>query len=95
MGHDFLRGSAEDPEPAWLSQVIHVHLHDVDGAGLDHYPLVYGRVPFRPWLQALKQAKMKGIVVLELKGEQLMGWGLERIQVALADSVRAVAKELE
>ncbi len=95
MGHDYLRGAASRPEAAWLSRVVHVHLHDVDTTGADHYPLVFGNVPYRPWLRALKLARMKGIVVLELKGDQLKGWGLERIRAALVDSVRAIAKELE
>ncbi|MBI4731648.1 MAG: TIM barrel protein [Chloroflexi bacterium] len=95
MGHDYLNGSGKKPEPAWLSQVVHVHLHDVDTAGTDHYPLVYGNVPYQAWLQAIKQVWMKGIVVLELKGHQLKDWQPERIPMALADSIRAIAMELE
>ena len=95
MGHDTLNGSPEVPEPEWLAQVVHVHLHDVNEPGVDHYPLVYGRVPFQPWLQALKRVGMQGTVVLELKGNQLMDWQPESIHTALVDSIRRITEEVQ
>ena len=95
MGHDTLNGSPEVPEPEWLAQVAHVHLHDVNETGRDHYPLVYGRVSYQPWLQALKRVGMQGTVVLELKGNQLLDWQPESIQAALVDSIRHITEEVQ
>jgi sugar phosphate isomerase/epimerase len=92
MGHDYLSGAADEPSPEWLSRVIHVHVHDVDEHGNDHFPLIFGRVPYFRWLKALKEAGMKGIVVLELKGEHLRGWSFERVQDALTGSIAAIAE---
>ncbi len=94
MGHDYLSGSPAALEPGWLARVAHVHVHDVDEHGVDHYPLVFGRVPHREWLAELKAAGMKGTVVLELKGGQLKGWPPERIDGALAASIAALAEEV-
>ena len=95
MGHDYLSGSSIVPEPEWLAEVVHVHLHDVNESGTDHYPLVYGNVPYQPWLRALKQTAMRGTVVLELKGNQLKDWQPDQIQNALIDSIRAIVKEVQ
>jgi len=94
MGHDYLRHQQDDPSPEWFSRVMHVHLHDVDGAGQDHYPLILGNVPHRAWLQGLSQTGMKGIVVLELKGERLMNWSMDRITAALVGSVETIVREV-
>jgi len=95
MGHDYLHGSPLEPELEWLKQVVHVHLHDVNEIGVDHFPLVYGRVPYKPWLRALKGAGMKGTIIMELKGHQLKDWQPDRIQTALVDSIRAIAEEVQ
>jgi sugar phosphate isomerase/epimerase len=95
MGHDVLRNKTEEePTPAWLSKVAHVHVHDVDNAGKDHYPLVFGNVPCVRWLRLLRKAKMKGIAVLELQGGRLMNWPIEKITAALTDSVASIAREV-
>jgi sugar phosphate isomerase/epimerase len=94
MGHDYLRHTSDEPSPEWLARVIHVHVHDVDDADNDHYPLTIGNVPYPGWLKSLKQTGMKGIVVLELKGERMMNWPIERIQSALTDSVAAIAEAI-
>jgi sugar phosphate isomerase/epimerase len=93
MGHDYLRHQPDEPPPEWFSRVMHVHLHDVDGADQDHYPLVLGNVPHLAWLQGLKHAGMEGIIVLELKGERLKGWPMDRIGTALAGSIETIARE--
>jgi len=95
MGHDHLSGSSVMPEPEWLAEVAHVHVHDVNDSGADHYPLVFGNVPYQPWLRALKQTGMKGTVVLELKGNQLKDWPPDQIQSVLIDSIRTIIKEVQ
>lgn len=94
MGHDFLRHQQDEPTPEWFSRVMHVHLHDVDQASLDHYPLIFGNVPHQSWLQGLKHAGMNGIVVLELKGERLKDWPMDQIRTALVGSVEIIAREI-
>jgi sugar phosphate isomerase/epimerase len=94
MGHDIHGNSPVAIEPEWVNKVIHVHVHDVDDDGLDHYPLVLGKVPYKEWLAKLKAVNMKGVVVLELKGERMKGWPLERITSALTESFAAIAKEV-
>lgn len=94
MGHDYLRHQQDEPTPEWFSRVVHVHLHDVDQANLDHYPLVLGNVPHRSWLKGLKEAGMKGIIVLELKGERLKDWSMDQVNAALAGSIEIIALEI-
>jgi len=94
MGHDYLRHQADTPQPDWYSRVIHVHIHDVDESDRDHYPLVLGNVPIHPWLEGLKQAGMKGLIVLELKGERMQGWSMQKVRTALTTSIETVAREV-
>jgi sugar phosphate isomerase/epimerase len=95
LGHDFLRKSGEEPTREWLSKVVHVHLHDTDISGLDHFPLVYGNVPYKRWLQKWKAAGGKGSVILELKGSQLKNWQPQEIAQALENSISALYEVLK
>lgn len=94
MGHDCLKKSLPAITEEWLSGIIHVHIHDVDNSGQDHYPLVLGNIPYRNWLQAIKKVGMKGIIVLELKGERMMGWPLDRVNSVLTDSIATIKSEV-
>ena len=94
MGHDVVAGRQSTPDMAWLRHVVHVHLHDVDEHGTDHYPLLYGRTPYRTWLPALVQVGFNGIVTLEIKGEQLAHLGFEQVRQILAASVAEIAQVL-
>lgn len=94
MGHDCLKKSLPDITEEWLSRIIHVHIHDIDENGQDHYPLVLGNIPYQNWLQSVKNSGMEGIIVLELKGELMMGWPLDRVNSALTDSIAAIKSEV-
>jgi len=96
LGHDFLAHpeGGRAPAAAWLERVHHVHVHDVDPQGVDHYPLVYGRVPIREWLPAWKAQGGAGLVVLELKGGQLAGWTPLEVERALTGSLEQLAEAL-
>ena len=94
MGHDVVTGRQSTPDAAWLRHVVHVHLHDIDENGTDHYPLLYGRVPYRAWLPTLVQAGFGGIVTLEIKGGQLVHLKLEQIKQSLVASVAEIARFL-
>lgn len=71
LGHDVMNDIFDLPTRGWLRHVCHAHLHDVNEQGVDHFPLMYGRVPYERWLPALVKAGFQGIISLELKGEQL------------------------
>jgi sugar phosphate isomerase/epimerase len=94
LGHDFLRAGAAEPSAEWLAKVVHIHVHDVNGSGEDHYPLVFGNVPVDAWLHGWKAHGGRGSVVLELKGGQLKGWPAEKIGEALELSIAALGKVL-
>jgi sugar phosphate isomerase/epimerase len=94
MGHDYLAHRDDRLAPEWLERVIHVHVHDVDANENDHFPLVYGKVPHAKWLRALRQAGMKGIVTLELKGGNLKDWHPDEISKALIESVKSITLEV-
>ena len=94
VGHDLKAGQAGPPPGAWLAAVRHVHIHDLDERGVDHYPLLYGRVEPRSCLRPLIGAGYAGIVTLELKGEQLAHLWPERLPGVLAQSVRALAQAI-
>jgi sugar phosphate isomerase/epimerase len=94
MGHDFLSQQPQQPPPEWFSRVIHVHIHEVDSAGRDHFPLVMGNDFYTPWLHGLVRVGMNGIVVLELKGGHLTGWSMEQIKAALVSSVEKISREI-
>ena len=94
LGHDYLAGAGVEIEAEWLASLVHIHVHDVDAVGQDHYPLVCGRVPHTIWLGLARQAGFHGIATLEIKGGQLAGWSQGKVQAALADSFTTIAEEL-
>lgn len=93
-GHDIRHGVSEDPPTEWLERVVHVHVHDLDDNGEDHFPLVFGTVPNQRWIKLLLDAGLEGTITLELKGGHLVGWGLERINNALVDSIKVINEVL-
>jgi sugar phosphate isomerase/epimerase len=96
MGHDI-----KDDRPVsgldaqWMGLVRHVHVHDVNWEGDDHYPLVHGRVPYAAWLADLIGAGFGGIVSLEIKGHQLEHLGRVRVRELLRQSIAKIARALE
>ena len=94
MGHDALTTQPVTAPQEWVQKVIHVHLHDFDKDGQDHYPLIFGNVPYQHWLAQLKLAGLQGIVVLELKGERFKNMEYEQIIRSLADSFNAIRREV-
>jgi sugar phosphate isomerase/epimerase len=90
FGHDCLHHRSHLPSEEWLRRVVHVHAHDLDAAGLDHYPLILGNCPYREWLQALVRCGMQGVATLEIKGGQMKDWPFERVNQALVDSIKGL-----
>jgi len=91
LGHDVLLGATLPPTSECLRRVIHVHVHDVDSVGVDHYPLIYGRVPYRTWLRSLVEEGFDGCVTLEVSGHHVGRQGEERVRTMLVDSLRRLA----
>ncbi len=89
-GHDIRHGVTQDPSKEWLERVVHVHVHDIDDRGEDHFPLVFDRVPNEHWIQLLMDAGMEGTITLELKGGNLVNWEYERIEDALVNSIKTI-----
>ena len=89
-GHDIRHGVTQDPSREWLERVVHVHVHEIDESGEDHFPLVFDKVPNEHWIQLLMDAGMEGTITLELKGGNLVNWELERINYALAKSIKTI-----
>ena len=95
MGHDFLRHSADEPSQDWIKKVVHIHVHDVASNGEDHFPLIFGRVPYIRWLAAWKELAGGGGVVLELKGNHLQNWSPAQIETALKTSIFSLSEVLK
>ncbi len=90
MGHYAMAGFTTPPDGSWLQKVIHVHIHDLDAAHTDHFPLVFASYDYTGWLGALAAAGMQGIATLEVKGGQLMKWPNEQIEEALCASFTCI-----
>jgi sugar phosphate isomerase/epimerase len=91
LGHDVLLGATSPPQRAFLRQVIHVHVHDINAVGVDHYPLIYGRVPYRSWLRPLMKEGFDGCLTLEVSGYHIGYEGAERVRAILVGSLRRLA----
>jgi sugar phosphate isomerase/epimerase len=68
LGHDVLQGYKALPPDDFLAGVRHVHIHDINDAQEDHFPLIYGNVPWEADLRALLAAGFAGAVVMEING---------------------------
>jgi len=88
MGHDVRLGFTHPPEEEFLRRVIHVHVHDLNAKGVDHHPLLYGRVPYRSWLPLLVQRGFAGCITLEVSGYHLGHEGLESVHALLVGSLQ-------
>ncbi len=82
LGHDAILGYPELPSDEFLCAVRHVHLHDVNPAGEDHFPLVHGRVSWQDDLRALQRVGFEGTVTLELSRERTQRAEAWRAQIA-------------
>lgn len=94
VGHDVNGGARRLPRAKWLGLVRHVHIHDLDDRGLDHYPLIYGKVVAERWLPPLARAGFAGTITLELNGARCGFLWPDRIASALVGSVRAIHEAL-
>ncbi len=90
LGHDVLQGYTQLPGEDFLKAVRHVHIHDINDAGEDHFPLVYGNVPWQKNLRALKRVSFSGAVTMEINGHRASR--LDHLHERLADSFALMRK---
>ena len=88
LGHDYLLGYTELPDADFLRAVRHVHIHDINDAREDHFPLIYGNVPWQADLRALARVGFAGTVVMEINGYRAQR--VERLHERLAASFAAM-----
>ena len=84
LGHDYLLGYTELPQADFLSAVGHVHIHDINAAREDHFPLIYGNVPWQADLRALASVGFDGAVIMEINGYRAQA--VERLHERMVES---------
>jgi sugar phosphate isomerase/epimerase len=67
FGHSVLQNLGL-PGDDFLRAVRHVHIHDINAAREDHFPLMFGNVPWQEDLRALLRVGFTGAVVMEING---------------------------
>ncbi len=93
LGHDVLQGYTALPPADFLAAVRHVHIHDLNDAGEDHFPLIYGHVPWQADLRALQAVGFAGAVVLEINGHRASR--IPRLYERLVESFAAMRQVLQ
>ncbi len=88
LGHDYLLGYTELPSDDFLRAVRHVHIHDINAAHEDHFPLIFGNVPWQDDLRALARVGFDGAVVMEINGYRAQA--VERLPQRMAESFAAM-----
>lgn len=92
LGHDYLLGYTELPHDDFLRTVRHVHIHDINHAREDHFPLIFGNVPWQADLRALVGVGFDGAVVMEINGYRAQA--VERLHERMAESFAAMSETI-
>ena len=92
LGHDYLLGYTELPNADFLRAVRHVHIHDINDKREDHFPLVYGNVPWQDDLRALASVGFNGTVIMEINGYRAQA--VERLQERMAESFKLMRESV-
>lgn len=77
LGHDAVNGWSECP-PGFVERVSHVHVHDLSPSGEDHFPLLFGNVPYGDALDKLRRSGYQGVFILEVNGYSVVRIARER-----------------
>lgn len=83
FGHSYLQNLGTPPND-FLRATRHVHIHDINALREDHFPLVYGNVPWQEDLRALMRVGFDGAVVMEINGYRAQS--VERLHERMAES---------
>ena len=77
FGHAFMNaerfGRPLAPQAEFLEKIVHIHCHDA--RDIDHYPLVFDRVPWRRLLSSVIEVGFDGTVILEVPPENFLKAG--------------------
>jgi sugar phosphate isomerase/epimerase len=98
LAHD-CENSTVDPEwttipaPDFLGRVNHVHLHDLDGQGMAHYPVLLGNVPYPEQFAALRRVGPLPSITMEVRW--LCATRMGEPWTMLGESYRAVWKTID
>lgn len=92
FGHTVLQGYTGAPPDDFLRRVRHVHIHDINDAREDHFPLIFGNVPWQDDLRALMRVGFDGAVVMEINGYRASS--VERLNERLAESFALMSNVL-
>jgi sugar phosphate isomerase/epimerase len=92
FGHAFMNadrfGLPLDPPEDVLKQIVHIHCHDVND--IDHWPLVFDRVPYARMLALALDHGFDGTVVLEVPPENFLKAGGFDSLVRSVDKIKTV-----
>ena len=88
LGHDYLLGYTAAPTDDFLRAVRHVHIHDINAAREDHFPLIFGNVPWQADLRALVGVGFDGAGGMEINGNRATG--VVRLHERMAESFAAM-----
>jgi sugar phosphate isomerase/epimerase len=83
FGHSYLQNLNLPPDD-FLRATRHVHVHDINDAREDHFPLVFGNVLWQDDLRALMRVDFDGAVVMEINGYRAQA--VERLHERMAES---------
>ncbi len=91
FGHTVLQNQGLPPED-FLRATRHVHIHDIDATRQDHFPLVFGNVPWQQDLRALMAVGFEGAVIMEINGYRAQS--VPNLYARLAESYALMSQVL-
>lgn len=83
FGHSYLQ-NLKLPADDFLRATRHVHIHDINDAREDHFPLVFGNVPWQEDLRVLMRVGFDDAVVMEINGYRASS--IERLHDRMVES---------
>ena len=95
MGHCTRNHVFNLPSTQWVSKVIHAHVHDVDKERQDHWPLIFGRTPYREWIKYLINNGFAGTITAELNGALYSDWPQEKIDNHLLETIKKINSAIQ
>jgi sugar phosphate isomerase/epimerase len=94
MGHCVRNHILDLPSQEWVKKVVHVHVHDVDEARQDHWPLNIGRTPYLDWIKYLIANNFCGTITAELTGDLYRDWTQDYIDAQLLATIQKIKEAI-
>jgi sugar phosphate isomerase/epimerase len=93
FGHAYMNadrfGLPLDPPKALWPRIAHIHCHDVNE--IDHYPLVFKRVPWEGMLARALDRGFDGTVILEVPPQNFVAAGGLKALTQSVDKIKAIS----